>query len=543
MHTNVKDYPWQEELEKTLIHSLTTSFGLDFLLFEDKTGGNVDTVHNVRNGIWASEQEQQRYEQRPAYDSAPYHQHDNYIQTGRHDKQQHRAGQLHDAYRNQAMTADELKKRDLDHVISANEIHNDPGRVLAELDGVELANQSTNLRSTHSSVNRSKQQLAVEEYLTKLPDLISSSEQRLAQQQARLAAMPRDTPEQQHKARELQSSIQNEQQKLDTLKAVDADAMRAADQTARAAYNSTINVSYYTSSKFLTATAVDMGKAGLKMGTRQMLGLVLAELWFEMRAQMPALLQSLQQDFALEPFVSRISTLLRNTWARIQTRFREFLTAFKNGVFAGAMSSLTTTLLNIFATTQKLAIKIIREIWSQLVTAIKVILFNPDQLPFTQLCQTVTNLLAAAAATVAGSMVHAQLLPVLSFPFGAELAAFAGALVTGVLTLGLSYFILHSRAARTIWAYIDSLCPHADSVREFQNINAELDRYLTEFSRIEFNLDLAELDEFVNQLNHCHHETLKNALLRHEVTRNELELPFEMGNTQSTRRWLKSLVK
>lgn len=51
MHVAAQDFPWAEEFEKTVITSLMTSFGLDFLLFKDKQGGEVDTVHNVRKGV------------------------------------------------------------------------------------------------------------------------------------------------------------------------------------------------------------------------------------------------------------------------------------------------------------------------------------------------------------------------------------------------------------------------------------------------------------------------------------------------------------
>ena len=48
-------YPWAEELERTVVHSLATSFGLDFLLFKDKEGGQVDTVHPTSaKGVYAS---------------------------------------------------------------------------------------------------------------------------------------------------------------------------------------------------------------------------------------------------------------------------------------------------------------------------------------------------------------------------------------------------------------------------------------------------------------------------------------------------------
>lgn len=61
---SIATFNWTEELESAVVKSLTTSFGLDFLLFEDKKGGNVDTIHNVRKGIWATDTEKQRYEQK-----------------------------------------------------------------------------------------------------------------------------------------------------------------------------------------------------------------------------------------------------------------------------------------------------------------------------------------------------------------------------------------------------------------------------------------------------------------------------------------------
>ena len=44
---------WSHELHQTVVKSLATSFGLDFLLFKDKNGGDVDTIYNVRKGIYA----------------------------------------------------------------------------------------------------------------------------------------------------------------------------------------------------------------------------------------------------------------------------------------------------------------------------------------------------------------------------------------------------------------------------------------------------------------------------------------------------------
>lgn len=147
---NVEKFDWTEELHQTMVKSLVTSFGLDFLLLNDRKGGDVDTIHNVRNGIYATEAERQRYEGRGDYDSHHYHSHENYIATNRKGKRAHQAGTLTDAYTGEVFASDD--KKNLDHIISAKEIHDDPGRILAERDGAELAMM---LQIWHSLMSRS----------------------------------------------------------------------------------------------------------------------------------------------------------------------------------------------------------------------------------------------------------------------------------------------------------------------------------------------------------------------------------------------------
>ena len=96
---SVKTFDWSDEISQVVTKSLVTTFGLDFLLFEDKKGGDVDTINNVRQGIWATEAEKKKYENREKYDSTAYHQHHNYIQKGRNDKQAQENGALKDNYR------------------------------------------------------------------------------------------------------------------------------------------------------------------------------------------------------------------------------------------------------------------------------------------------------------------------------------------------------------------------------------------------------------------------------------------------------------
>lgn len=543
MHATAANYPWADELEKTVVNSLVTSFGLDFLLFKDKLGGDVNTVHNVRGKVWATDQERQRYGQRGAYggQAAAYHEHENYQATGARDKGLQQQGKLHDTYRSRTMAAHE--QRNLDHVISASEVHNDAGRVLAELDGVALANQSSNLQTTHESINKSKKQTPTADYVRNLPELIASHEASLAKNAVRLAAMPHDTPEQAQRVREMEDRIRKGQKKVDALKSIDTQAMLAKDSSARKAYDAEVNRRYYTSSKFLGASASAACSAGRRMGTRQMLGMVMAELWFELRSSLPHILEKLRGDFRFPAFIAQVKRTMRNIWTRLQARFRDFLTTFQEGVFAGVLSSVMTTLFNIFATTSKGVIKIVREMWGQLVKAIKLLAFNPEQLPFVELCKAVVAVLNTGVAAVLGAIVYADLAAVFHFPFGGELAAFCGALVTGVFTLGLNYYILHSAVAGKVWGFVQGLMPHNGVVLKFQAVNAELDRYLGDLARLEFNLDPGELEALEEALCGCTAEIDRGSLLKAALQTRGLELPFDMGKPASTRQWLASLAK
>lgn len=541
MATPVESFPWLEELEKTVVSSLATSFGLDFLLFKDKDGGSVDTVHNARSGIYASSEAEEAYNARPEYDSSSYHTHENYIATGRRDKLSHSDGQLHDPYRNVNMKDGE--KRNLDHVISAKEVHDDRGRVLAGIDGVELANQDSNLRSTIESINKSKGQTPIEDYLERRDDLIALHKATLSERQERLSELPLDTPEQRHNAQVLKDKIRDTESKIRDIESINPDEMRRVDKEARADYNQRIESEYYSSSQFLEQTAVASGMAGLNVGVRQMIGLVLAEVWFEMRKKIPVLAERLKSNFTFDAFISGFSDILADIWDRVEGRFQEFLVVFRDGAFSGVFSSLMTTVVNIFLTTKAMAVKIIREIWVYLVRVIKLLVFNPDGLSFVDLCKSAVSIVSLGLSTVIGSVVYFETATLFAFPFGGEMAAFIAALTTGIMTLAINYFLIYSSTAKKVWSFVESIMPHAVDLKRFQAINQELDRYLVELASIEFGYDVHEVESLEAALVACNDELQMSSILVDEVSRRNLELPYRMGDSESTRKWLRSKTK
>ncbi|MEH8137621.1 ATPase [Gallibacterium anatis] len=543
--TSKPEFDWAGELEKTVVNSLVTTFGLDFLLFEDKRGGDVDTINNVRQGVYATEEAKSAYENREAYDSHAYHSDKRYIEKGRADKNLQKQGKLDDVYREGEILDDRKGIRQLDHTISGKEISDDAGRVLAGLNGVDLANQESNLNSTHWYVNNLKRDHSVEKFLNEIAPAKSAELAKLIQKQEQeLAKMPTSTLQERHKKRLAQDELNKNKEKKKVIDDVleNKEKIIEADKEARKEYNKKINLTYYTSSKFFKSTAIAAGKKGLQMGARQALGLILAEVWFELRERIPEIYQELKQNFTIVKFLEKIAVSLENIFNRVKERFKDIISSFKDGLFAGVLSSLSTTVMNIFLVSEKMVIKLLREMWNSIVSAIKLIAFNPENLNTKELFKSVLKLLSAGLAAVLGTMLNAYLVSMLVFPMGDLISAFLSALATGIMTLAFGYLIENGF---NIWDMINSYKTKYElMVEHMQEINAELDRYLLEWAKIEFNLNPDEIMIFADSLEACNSSELERSLvLKQEIERRNIDLPFELGNVESGRGWLASLVK
>lgn len=538
-----KTFDWSDEINQVVTKSLVTTFGLDFLLFEDKKGGDVDTIQNVRQDIWATEEEKIKYENREKYDSAAYHQHHNYIQKGRNDKQAQENGTLKDKYRKDKNLS-KGQNRDLDHIISAHEIHNDAGRMLAGLDGVELANQDSNLSSTASSINRTKKQHSVDKFLNNLPETINNREIELSKLNQKLYGMPQSTPQERHEFQQVQDKIRKKQQSLDELKQVDSESMKKVDEKARAETEKQIN-SYYQSTKFFKASLTSAGIAGLKMGLRETLGLILAEIWFEIKAVIPSIYVKYKTvEFRIKNFLDDLKDTVLNIIERVKQRFKDVVSSFRDATISGVFASLSTTVLNIFLTTTKFWGKIIRETWLNLIKVMKMAFFNPENLSTGELTKATFKILSASIGIIVGMLMHEGLAALNSMPLGNLVVDFASALTSGIVILALNYFIEQSEIMQKFWSYLDQVKTKYEKILDnFREINKELDQYILQLTQLEFGLNIDEISVFTEQLNSANSELERNIVLKKEIEKQEIKLPFEMGNSESTRSWLLGLAK
>jgi hypothetical protein len=147
-----------EEYEKVIFTSIITAFGLDMFI-KDNDGGDVDTIHNVRSGMaYKNLENAAEYENRGKFNSANYYSDKRYSdtvatarkvyrETGKGVDDAYAGGEL--GFSGKSKNRPTEKNATLDHVIPKKEIHDDPGRVLANLNGIDLANSPENLKFTN----------------------------------------------------------------------------------------------------------------------------------------------------------------------------------------------------------------------------------------------------------------------------------------------------------------------------------------------------------------------------------------------------------
>lgn len=201
----------------------------------------------------------------------------------------------------------------MDHIISAKEIHEDRGRVLAGLQGEDLANSDENLTPTNRHTNRSKKADSMDAVLKRRGDEYSESEK---------------------------------------------ERMMGKDRRVREVYNQKVERAYYTSAKFRQDVAIAATDVGTRMGVREALGFVFTEIWFCVKDEINAFSNS--SDFDLADFFSAVGRGIERGWELAKRKYKELFSRFITGAVSGALASLTTTLCNIFFTTAKNVVTIIR---------------------------------------------------------------------------------------------------------------------------------------------------------------------------------------
>ena len=339
------------------VDTVVGSFGLVTVLLDSQDGGNVDTTHNVRKGIWASEEEKQKYENKSEYNSAEYHQDSKYKEINKQESEKQKQGKSKDYITGKKISPNE--KTDLDHIVSAKTIHDDRARVLAEVDGPSLANSEDNLKLTASSLNRSKKDKTPTEWR-------ESIEQRM------------DNLIQKSKKKPLNEQEQNELKKLKKYKKdINEEELERIYKEQKKKIDRQIDKEYYTSFKPYKQAVITGAKDAFRVTVYSALGLILKEFITAMILELKKTFREFGNESITEIF-KRFKDRANFVWNDINTRWKE---VFNNSIEAGIQaffSNLLVFVINTVFTTLRRVVQIIRASFTSLWKAVKIISNPPE---------------------------------------------------------------------------------------------------------------------------------------------------------------------
>lgn len=450
-----------EKCQKETLRSVAVPFGLGKVLSAyDKTGGNVDTINNVRGGsttmrptpdsskgeaqlgadcdsatgqpIYATEEALTEYKETEKYgekEKKDTHGGDkNYNQRRDNLETQRQEGNLQDAATGETISAEGTQGNAFhtEHVVSTYEIYNDPGRILAEIDAKDLANIEENIVALDPSLNQSKGEKTVTEYIQYL-------KKNHEKNQKRIAILKEKTP--------LSGKEEKELNRREKQESVDAEKLKKVDELARESINKAINKKYYTSSKFISNLAKTGAIEAGKMGFQQATGLLLVNLF---EAIIIEIKDSYINGFVgtNQAFLQALGDRLHSIGVKVLKDWKTVVIAFKDGAISGFLSNLITTAINAFLTTAKRIARLIREGIMSLFQAFKMLLFCPKEMTLDQAADAALKLIATGVLTGVGIMIEDTFQILLgTMPYAPMISAALVGGIVGILSAMVAYSV------------------------------------------------------------------------------------------------------
>lgn len=488
------------QYRRVIFESLITAFGLDELII-DQHGGDVDTVHSVRHIGIDPNMGYKNHENEKAYENRGDYSHT--IVTGpgtRYEEMKHEARKAYgEDNRNTVIDAYEEKElhflgnsngrpidknANLDHVIPVKEIFDDRGRTLAGLSTEELANERDNLQWTNEHLNKSMKDDRINDYIEKHPELPENVRENLMQK----------------------------------------------DHQARDTYEMKVAKTYYTSPQFAKDFYTAAGKSATKMGLRQAVGFIMSEVvisvWNTIDQQM------MEEEFDMPVFCGRIAEAIKNGFSIASQKYKVIFKKLSEGAISGALSSITTSISNIFSTTAKDTVRIIRQSSVSLVAAGEVLFINPnDYLLGEKLCET-AKIIATGASVVAGTIVGEAInkSPAISLPLvGEAIQVFCSAFVTGTMSCTFLLYFDSSILVNKMVVQLNKASASKRLVRDLHKQSEEYELLVAEVLSLDvipLRNDIARFRDSFSKYELAETEEVKNCALKELYLSMGMKLPW-----------------
>lgn len=445
------------EYKEVILNSLITAFGLEQLIFNDKDGGNVQTIHNAKEGIYTNDTFKERGERkynRDDYATSSY-------MNSRRKYDFNNIDKIYDCY-----TGRELPKNGnthLEHIVSAKENHDRIDmRIFFEKDEMSnIINQKDNTAYINGSMNQSKS----------------------------------DTP---LKDWEKKQSKKDKDKTNGEYYGVNQKMAHAADDKARNTIDEQVarrKIEHY--SKEITKDSL---KQGGQMAIRQGLGVVFTEVTMTIVDEIPKTIRMLKGDFSVEKFFSSMSSLVSTTFERVKDKLGKVLEAIKTGFVAGVCNSIITTIVNMFLTTTKNIVRLIRQAMISITEAVRILFFDNEKRTTGERVIAAAKVIITGASIVLGVFVEQSLysslqstglvsIPIIGPILADVIPIFVGTLLTGILSVTFLYFMDNSESIQNLITFINKVSEDCfdRALGTIKQANDLLDNYIANLCSIDID--------------------------------------------------------
>lgn len=351
-----------DSCQRECLKNIVTPFGLGkFISSYDKLGGNITTVHNAKQGIYANpETEGLQGDQYRTYKFQKARQ-----EVIKNNTDQN--GNIIDGYTGKKLSFDDV---DIDHNTPVKKMHTEQGGFIqSEEKRAERGADQRNLIPTSSGLNRSMQDKDIIEWM----NLPSTQEP--------------------HKTNAEFYQVDHEKVKEAVARAEEANKEHSPDA---------LEWTQYGLGRSLATGLREAGKMGLQQATGIMLVNFFEGLFFE---AMDSYRNGFAKGVNKETFFAALEIRVGRIVRKIIEDWESVLEAFKQGAFSGFMSNLLTSIMNIFFTTSRRLVRMLREGFFSLIQAFKT-LFSPAHASLAEAADAALKIIITGAMVGIGIMLE-----------------------------------------------------------------------------------------------------------------------------------------
>lgn len=390
-----------QKCQRDVIGAIAVPLGLGKLIaVHDKVGGNITTIHNAGQNIYAREEDEYI---RKDYTHSSNSKGQQFAGGGKKSvgstfTQGQLDGQhLTDGYTGERITASDSSP---DHVIANSAFHKGGGFMLSKTEKADFSTDTDNLVSTSRSINQSMRD--------------------------------HDKPEWADRKSAGRAVTNEEHFNIDRER---FDAVVAKGEKTAENHAPTLGEK----AQFYTKNAAVTGmNEGMKMGAQQAFGLLMIEIFSAAFDEIKDLYKNGSDS---DSMMDELATRLKRAGARVASKWENLIEGFTGGFISGFVSNAVTMLINMFVTTGKRVVRMIREGVFSLLKALKVMIFPPENLTFDQAAHEALKLLAVGGVVIGAvaleEMVEKLLMGVTPLiPFAPVLTA---VLVGGITALCMTF--------------------------------------------------------------------------------------------------------